>query len=315
MYARARIANKLIEKAVGGESAFIDAQKHKWERTQRGFAWWVELSLHGSYTGALGTISSVVNADPVFTCTISSGTWKAFNFEVGILVNVASGTDIFEVTSVTRSSRTVVLTRQAGTQVPGNEIIYMQNSKDVSLLSIPDVLLATSGSLYGVTVQDGWKAHQQLAVAVPIDEELIDNAVLDIEANCGEAPDWIITSRKQWKVLKAANTNLKRIVIPNAGVPSKLAMALGFTALEYSSPAGNKAVPIMYSRFIEDDRVYLINKGRSKLKHCNAPRWFERDGTVFLRTPDNKDDLEARFYSYMENFMYPTYHGVITGLL
>jgi hypothetical protein len=41
--------------------------------------------------------------------------------------------------------------------------------------------------------------------------------------------------------------------------------------------------------------------------------WFQDDKTVFLRTVD-EDVLEARYGSYMENFITPTFHGVLYNL-
>lgn len=324
MYARSRIANKLIEKAVGGETAFIDAEKSRWEKLQKGWAWNIERCLFNDGSGQLGTITSVVNTDPTFVCTMTNSAsvpFKVFNFEVGILVNVnsPSGTDVFEVTGIdisTAATPKVTLRRQSGSQVPaGTNVIYMQNSYNNDILGFKSVTDIGAGvSLYGVTTQYRWMPHQQLNIAQTIDEELIDNAVLDIEANCGEGIDYIVTARKQWKILKSSNVGLKRYLVPNPNVPDKFAARFGFTALEYYSPVGSKLVPIAYSRFCEDDRMTLLNTKKCKLKHTSKPHFFDRDGTVFMRTPDNKDDLEARWVAYMELFMYPTYHGVITGL-
>lgn len=327
VYARAVISNKLIEKAVGGESAFIDAYKDKWEKTQKGFSWFVEMCLHAYKasapgSGALGTLTTTItgsgtSADP-WICPVTAATWKQFNWEAGILVNCGTYADVYEVAAITPATPSISLVRttgDAGTHTPtSGDVVYMQNSKDVAILSIPDVLLATSSTLYGANVGYGWQAHQQLAVGTVVDEELIDNAVLDIEAQCGEGIDYIFTSRKQWKILKSANVGLKRYQVDNPNVPAKFAAKLGFTALEYLSPVGSKVVPILYSRFMADDQMWLINKRRARIKHTNKPKWFERDGTVFLRTPDGLDNLEARFYSYMETYLYPTFHGIITGL-
>lgn len=319
MYARAEISNKLIEKAKGGDSSWIDANKDKWERTQRGFAWNVERAfLNGNNpNGGLGTIisSSGVSGSNPYVCTISAATWKRFNWEVGNLVTVASGPDVFTVTAIDVSTPSVTLTRLgSGSQAPANsDVIYMQNSNGNDILSLTAALKQTSSTHHGVSIQYGWQAHQQLNVATSIDEELIDNAVLDLENFVGEGVDYLFTSAKQWKILKSANLNLKRYTVPNPNVPAKFSAALGFSALEYFSPAGSKPLPIMFSRFIEDDVFIGVNKRRVKLMHTDKPKWFDQDGTVFMRQKDSMD-LEARFYSYMEAYIQLPYHFIITGL-
>jgi hypothetical protein len=316
MYARTRLSRKAMKKLKAGDSGFVDAMKDRWQKLQRGWVWNIERALWANVNGSLGQINTLVtNSDPTFVVDFTAAQWKVYNWEVGILVNVHTGTDLFEVTAVSPSNRRVTLVRQAGTQIPAaSQEVYMQNSKDNDIISIPEVLEATTGSKYGITIGYLWQAGQNLSVSQTIDEELIDNEQLEREAETGEAPNTIHTSIKQWKILKAGNTNLKRYRVENPNVPKKYAAQLGFTAIEYLSPTNSNAIPILYNRFVDDDSMYGINSGWAKIKHCEEPQFFDEDGTVFLRTPDNKPDYEARYGAYMELYMYPTKHWAITGL-
>lgn len=318
-YARMRMSRKLMKAATGGETAFIKAQAHKFERTQRGFAWNMERNIvAGKSDGILGTIDSVVDTDPTFVVVITAATFNKYVWEVGILVNnvvgAAAGTNLFEVTAINPTTRAITLVRQAGAEVPAaGNYLCMQGSYGTDLIGLKEVADATIGvtSLYGVTAQYRWMPYQKAAGAA-FTETLLDEMFLEMEATTGDTPDYIYTSLKQWKVLKAANQNLKRYQVANPNVGKDLSIRLGFTAIEYLS--GSKTVPIFANRFIEDDRCYAVNKNHAKIKHIELPSWFEEDGSVLMRTPDSKDDYEARYGAYCESWFCPTYLGVITTL-
>jgi hypothetical protein len=284
---------------------------------QKGYSFMQELFFHGNGDGSLGTISSVTDADPVFTCVITDATWNEHKWQAGMLVNVGSSTDVFAITSTVKQSKTVVLTRQSGSTDPaGADVVYLQNSKDAAPYGYEYLFGATYGStsLYGITAQDQWMPYKKAAGSATIDEEMIDDAVLDIEAKTGEGPNWLQTSNIQWKILKSQNSDLKRYVVPNPNVPKKYAAKFGFMALEYCSPAGQKVIPIMYNRFVKDSVFNLFNRDQAKIKHVAPPEFFDEDGVVFLRSGDKKDHYEAQYGAYCQTFFYPTYHGQISGL-
>lgn len=319
LYSTGMISRKLMKTATGGESAFIDSQKKVWADMQTGYAWLAEWSFHGDGTGAVGTISVVANADPTFTVTISAATWNQHNHQVGHLYNIgAAGLNVFRLTATNNATRQLTLVRQAGAEVPAPaDVIYMQNSRNAAPLGYEAIFGATFGvtSLYGVLTQDQWMPYVDAnAAGLAFDEEMLDDAVMAIEDRTGEPIDWILTAPIQWKVLKAQSTNLKSYTVPNPNVPAKLSAKYGFNALEYASPAGEKTIPIMRSRFCRSTVCNLFNRSKIKVKHVHEPQFFDEDGTVFLRSPNKLDHYEAQFGSYQENFFYPTYHGQIQNL-
>ena len=72
-------------------------------------------------------------------------------------------------------------------------------------------------------------------------------------------------------------------------------------------------VPVVVERFVEDDRIYLINDNYVEIKHRPGFGWFEEDDTVFLREQDS-DTYEARYGGYFESCIIPSFQAVITGL-
>lgn len=319
MYATGVIDRLLARTAVGRETAFIDSQKHKFKRAQEGFAWNVERMLYTLSTAGLGTVDSVVDTDPIFAVTITSASWKQYNFEVGIKLNFGSNTEKFTITAVNRSTRVVTVTRDSGVYVPAaSDVVYMQNSKDNEIVSIPDVLKATSGTLYGITVQDRWQAHQQSNVAQTIDEELIDNAVLDTQditgATEGDSITDIVVHNKQWKILKSQQVGLKTYVVPNSNVPKQLRASLGLTALQYFSPVHQGPTPIYTSRFMLESDMFGLNMKRMMLKLVHNPMFFDDDGGILRKAQNRRDEWEFVYGAYGENYMYPAYHFWVGGL-
>ena len=245
---------------------------------------------------------------------ISTGTWKEANFEEGDVVNIdqvgGGDSDLFEITAVAPSTRTVTVDRVTGSQVPADtDHIFMQGSEDNDILSIKGCIDATSGNLYTIPVGRRWQGTQ-VATTGGLTVELMDEVVLEIERKTGQAVDTIFTSHKQWRRLSALLEDQKRYTIVQP-VNRALEGIVSFQALSYGGPTGE--IPVMRSRFIEEDRMYFLNSRFVELKHMQGFGWFEDDNTVFLRDA-TADAYEARFGGYMELWCPPTFHGRIDGL-
>lgn len=321
MYARAKI-DRLAIYASKNDGAFVDSLKEVVRRSVEAFSRNTERALFNDLksdnsvgSGRLGTIDGVVTgsgttADP-YVCTISAATFKEANWEEGDVVNVESGnTDPFEVYAIVPSTRKVSLVKRSGGQIPADtDEIFMQHSEDKDILSVKGICDATSGSLYTIPVGRRWQAYQK-AAAGGLTTELMDEVVLEIERKCGQMPDSIWTSHKQWRRLSALLEDQKRYEVLGPR-NKKLEGKVSWKSLVYGGPSGD--INIMRSRFIEDDRMYFLNSRYCEIKHMQGFGWFSDDKTVFLREAD-ADGYEARFGGYMELWMPPTFHGVITGL-
>ena len=86
---------------------------------------------------------------------------------------------------------------------------------------------------------------------------------------------------------------------------------VSFKGVEFMSSAG--PVGVFPERFIEDDRMYFLNDNFIEIKHRPDFGWFDDDGSVFLRTA-SQDAYEARYGGYLEAYIVPSFHGVISGL-
>ena len=170
------------------------------------------------------------------------------------------------------------------------------------------VLMKTSGTLYGLTIQRRWQATQVDAGASGIVVDMMNDVMLQVEQSCGEAPNAIICNYNQYRKILAQLEDQKRYNLPNKNVKGHL----GFSGIEYMGTSG--AVGIFVDRFCPEDKIFFLNdKYIQRYHRPGGAEWFQDDKTVFLRTVD-EDVLEARYGAYMENFITPSFHGVLHNL-
>ena len=136
--------------------------------------------------------------------------------------------------------------------------------------------------------------------------------MLKVEKACGKAPNLIMTSYKQYeKILNLLEDQKRYEVKTRAGLKSKSGADISFSGVEFMSSSG--PVGIFPERFCEDDTIYFLNDNHIHLYHRPDFGWFDDDGTVFLRKSDS-DAYEARYGGYLEAYINPCFHGVLTGL-
>lgn len=313
MYSVIQIDREAIKASSANEGAFVELTKYS---VQKGVESWMRnmsRALFNDGTGALGTIQAggVSGAGP-WDVVISAATWKEANFEEKDYVNLeGSLSAVFEVTAVVPATRTVTLTAVSGSYTPvAGDVIYMQNSKNADPSGLKGVLDATSGTQYGITVGRRWQAGAQVAAGGSgLTTDLMNQTMLEIQRKSGKVPNLIICSFTQYrKLLNVLEDQKQYIVEPRS---PELVGKVSFRGVEFMSSAG--PVGVFPERFCEDDRMYMLNDNYIQIHHRPDFGWFDDDGSVFLRTASS-DAYEARFGGYLEAYVVPPFHGVITGL-
>ncbi len=323
MYAVVEIDRESIKAAMSDEGAFVRATK---EVVQKGVESWMRnmsRALFNDGTGALAAGDASTNVsgtgslgDP-YICVLASSSKEA-NIEERDLVNVGTETTTLEILEYAPSTQTVSLVGSSATLAaasgssPLSDTLYMQGSKDNDPEGLKGVLDATSGSKYGISVARRWKAEQRGASAATISADLMNDMMLSIEKKTGKVPNLIITSYKQFQKLLAIQEDQKRYPIPNrAGVKDKNGEVISFSGVQFMSTSG--PVAVVPERFCEDDRMYFLNDNHIEIYHRPDFGWFDDDGTVFLRKASS-DEYEARYGGYLQVYINPNFHGVITDL-
>jgi hypothetical protein len=191
----------------------------------------------------------------------------------------------------------------------GTHTVYMQGSKDKDPQGLKGVLDAVAGSLYTVPVGRRWQAVQKAAGGAGLTPDLLNEQILEVQRTSGKVPNMILCSFVQFrKLLNQLEDQKQYVVEPRS---PDLQGKISFKGIEFMTSAG--AIPVFPERFVESDRVYCLNDNYITIYHRPDFGWFDDDGTVFLRVADS-DEYEARYGGYLETYIVPPFHGVITGL-
>lgn len=315
VYSVVKIERESIKASMNSEGAFVQGTKEVVQKGVESYMRNASRILFGSGDGKLGIFSgnaAGTATDPVVTVTAAS--WKEANWEERDYVNVNSLSSVWEVISVDPSTREITLNRISGSDDltaigAGSHSVYMQNSKDNDPLGLKGVLDATSGTLYTVPVARRWQAYQEAAGGAGISTDLMNKVMLEVQRRSGKVPNMIVTSFVQFrKILNLLEDQKQYNIEPKA---ADLKGKISFKGVEFMSSAG--AIGIFPERFCEDDRMYFLNDNYITCYHRPDFGWFEDDGTVFLREA-SEDSYSARYGGYYENYIVPSFHGVLTGL-
>jgi len=311
MYSVIQIDRESIKAASQNEGAFVELTKYS---IQKGVESWMRnmsRSLFNDGSGSLGTIAAGgVSGSGPWDVVISAASWKEANFEEKDYVNLASSSAVFEITAVVPATRTVTLAAVSGSYTPlAGDVIYMQNSKLNDPSGLKGVLDAVSGTQYGITVGRRWQAGAQVAAGgAGLTTDLMNQVMLEVQRKSGKVPNLIMCSFTQYrKLLNVLEDQKQYIVEPRS---PELVGKVSFRGVEFMSSAG--PVGVFPERFIEDDRMYFLNDNFIQIHHRPDFGWFDDDGSVFLRTTG--DAYEARYGGYLESYIVPPFHGVISGL-
>ena len=325
LYGVSRVARDSIAASMSSKGAFVRAMQETIDKTVEMMEWLFSQVLWGNGDGSLGTAlsSSAVTDNGGGDYDVIMGesatdftNFKEANFEERLFVNFGSGSDLFEITSVTPSTRTISVQREAGgTDVPADgDVVYLQRSKDAAPNGIRQVLDATSGSLYDVTVGRRWQAFQN-AVSAAIDFNVINDALAENQKKVGKKNmvNLAATSYTQMAKIMNLSEDQKRYEIVNLKPKGMegLKNVVGFDGIQIMTPNG--PIKLFAEKFVEDDRLYMLNTNQIKAYTMPKSGWVTDDGTTYLRVAD-EDNFEARYAWYGQIYIAPTYQVVLTGL-
>lgn len=339
-YARCFVDRESLKAASSTEGAFQKFMAYPVKKTVESFLRNSSRILFGDGTGVLGRGDGATNvtgagttANP-YVVTIRESDWNVANFEemdfvqivTGLNANdnlggVAEGGDtvanLLNIQQVIPETRKIHLVGTspvlaARVSAPGalqtTSGLVMQRSYLAEPMGLKGACMATSGSLYGITVKRRWQSQQTNAQGQGIVTDLINDMVLKLEKAVGKAPKMVVANFNQVRKILAQLEDQKIYNLPNKNLKGHL----GFDGIQIMTSRG--AIGLFADRFCDEDKMYFLNDEYITRYHRPDFGWFDDDGTVFLRTPDDEDSYEARYGGYYENHIDPTFQGVIYGL-
>lgn len=249
--------------------------------------------------------TSVTGSDP-YVMTLASDT-NMYRFHPKQIVTIEDGnTDLFEVTAVDRSAKTITVGRLTGSQVPANtDEVFLQGGDGGSFIGLP-AATAASGTLHGVSisVNANWGATRDTSGG-SIDEHRLFDMILDIENLSGAAPNLIVCSIEQYKKL-AAGLSDKRLL-------TDMSDAMGHRSLAITHDRG--PVRIIWDRLMKADEVYVLNTKFITLVKRPMDGMATVGGDLLMPDYINDQDRYIITYRLYANFFIePTYQGVFDGL-
>jgi hypothetical protein len=312
VYGRLDVDRETIYTARSSEGAFVTGTKEYVRKTVESYTRNAQRILFNPASQALGVVStSGVSGSNPYVLTISTATWNESRFEEQDYVNIETGnTDLFEVTAVNPSLKQVTVQRLTGSQVPADgDEIFMQGSEDNEPFGIEHITSASSGSLYGIPVQRRWQSYQKAAGGATVSPALLNEAVLDMDRRTGKCPTHIALSYTQYAKLLDQMEDKKEFTMSPRDSRFKAVISYSGIALDTI----NGPIPLVPERFVDADKIYLLNFNYIERHEKDGFGWFDDDGSVFGRNQDD-DSYEARYGGYWQNFIHPTFQGRISGL-
>lgn len=315
VYAVTEIEREALKASASDEGAFVEAMKWNVQKTVESWNRNASRIMFGNGSAALGTLSANATgtaAAPVGV--ISAATWVEGHWEENDYINFGTDPSVFAITGVNPTTRAITMSRISGTldltSAGSGLVAYMQNSKDLDPMGLKGVCDAVAGdTLYGVTVARRFQSTQIAAGGSGISTDALNELISKIMYKCGKAPKLIVASYVQMRKIKNFLENQKVYMIdPRA---SELKGKISWSGIEYL--AGGSQIAIIEDRMCPDDRIYAINPDFITSYHRPGFGWFDDDGTVFLRQA-NSDAYGARYGGYYQNYIIPSFQGVITGL-
>jgi hypothetical protein len=291
------------------DGAWVDAQKEVMRKCSEKFNWLMQFQLTGNGDGALGTVQSVTdNGGGEYAVIITAATWIKACWELSEYVNFGNTTDQFEITTIVSSTRTITVSRVSGGTVPlAGDVVYINNGRGNAMYGLRQVLSATTGTLYGATVQERFQAYQLDAASAPISPDLLTQLIFYTTEQTGVSPDSIWMSTFNLVRLLSSVEDQKRYSLQPTSLEPRAKNLIGkisFSGIEFMGPAG--AIPVMVDRFIPDTMVWAENTDQIEIAHSNQG-WADDDGTTFLRNAN--DGYEAYIAGYADVMIVPTFQG------
>ena len=337
MYAVVEIDRETIKASLSDEGAFVRATKEVVQKGVESFMRNLSRAMFKDGSGRLGQVSNdsgslreivlatglgPVGNEVADATKVKIADFKEANFEERDLIQVVNGSasataslrssDKLEIEQVLVDSGHIIL-KGTSLNIQALDDLVMQESLNNDPTGMKGVLDKTPGAgvtNYGIKVGRRWQAVQKTH-SQDISTDVLNEVMLKIKKACGKSPNLIVCSYKQYeKILKILEDKVQFKVEARAQIQT-VNGALSFSGIQFMSIDG--PVGIFPERFVEDDRIYLLNDAHIHIHHRPDFGWFDDDGTVFLRKATS-DAYEARYGGYLEVYINPCFHGVITGL-
>ncbi len=189
-------------------------------------------------------------------------------------------------------------------KTPQGTIISVQGSYGNEITGLGALFDFEAPTIYGLEKnQNSWLKPYYRLEAGEIDELDLQTALDTIEANSGQAVNFIMCS---WGVRRA----LMKVLSQNKRVVDTMELAGGFKAMSYNG------IPIVVDRFCPSGTMYLLNTNDFALHQLCDWQWLTDDEGKVLHQVPGKPVYSATLVKYADLICSrPNGQGIMTGIV
>ena len=284
LYGKIELSDKAIRASANNMGAFVNLLSDEMEGLVKASAFNLGRMLYGDGTGLLATVSSA--SANVVTCD------KVNNLIEGMLVDIYTGesktASQLKVIYVDRENKT--FTFEGSATVNSGDKVYVQGSKGFEISGLGKIFNSTETSIYGVskTTYPWLKPYiSSPKQAQEISDQVIQEAIDELEFNHDSQINFISTSAKvrraYQKYLSACKRNIDVMTLEG-----------GYKTITHNG------IPVVADRFVDDDKMYLLNTNDFTLHELCDWKWLEGEDGRILRQNADQPTYSATLVKYAE---------------
>ncbi len=284
LYGKIELSDKAIRSSANNMGAFVNLLSDEMEGLVKASAFNLGRMLYGDGTGLLATVKSV--SGKVVTCD------KVNNLIEGMLVDIYTADSLtkaqLKVIYVDRVNKTFTFEGEA--TISENDKVYVQGSKGYEISGLGKIFDTSSTTIYGVSKETyPWlKPYVSAPEAEQeISDILIQEAIDQLEFNNDSQINFIATSalvrRAYQKYLSACKRNIDIMQLEG-----------GYQTISHNG------IPVVADRFVDDDKMYLLNTNDFTLHELCDWKWLEGEDGRILRQNADQPTYSATLVKYAE---------------
>ena len=284
LYGKIELSDKAIRASANNLGAFVNLLSDEMEGLVKASAFNLGRMLYGDGTGLLATVSSA--SGQTVTCD------KVNNLIEGMLVDVYTANSKtasqLKIIYVDRENKT--FTYEGTATISAQDKIYVQGSKDFEISGLGKIFDTSATTIYGVSKE----AYPWLKpyVSAPTQEQeisdvLIQEAIDELEFNHDSQINFISTSAKVRRAYQNYLSACKRNI-------DVMSLEGGFKTITHNG------IPVVADRFVDDDKMYLLNTNDFTLHELCDWKWLEGEDGRILRQNADQPTYSATLVKYAE---------------
>ena len=298
LYGTIEISDKAIRAAESNEGAFVNLLNDEMDSLVRTSAFNFSRMLFGDGTGKLATISAVPSSgDDEYTVD------STINLAEGMVVDIYTAdtrdTAGAVIATVDRAANKITFEGTV-TGAAANDVIYLQNSKDLEITGLKAVFEADE--LYGIDREGkSWLTPYTDSSFGAMSEDALQEAIDGVEEYGGGKVNFIVCSRGVRRKLISALSSYRKM--------DSVDLQGGYKALSFNG------IPVVADRFCPKGTMYLLNTNDFGLHQLCDWQWLEGEDGKILKQIPGKPVYTATLVKYAELMCYrPVGQGMLTGI-